>query len=316
MFTLRQKPKLHVFNSKFLLPSFIAIAVIAAVTTSWFFWDPKNPDLTNYDRYYDYERYGNLQAQDIDLTFDLYFQKLSFEEFTFQIRYELSPSNTFTDSNSSLTKAINVSMGDNTEEFKANSSYLVLSGMTTSPNLQGRQRDYPFDVWQSYAYFSVVENNSTSSAQPRLGFAVSYEYLSLAGNTTAVVWTDSGFAFGFELQRLRLVKGFRSANSVLLNSILLVMAMWIITALYTFLTLKFVYFKEEHPKDIQEIIGYSSLGAAILFALPTVRGAQPGVPTSACIIDAVTTHLRRAFEMEADAKEETVEEKDDDKLMA
>ncbi|RUP49641.1 hypothetical protein BC936DRAFT_141939 [Jimgerdemannia flammicorona] len=285
MFTLGQIPKFRISFKKFLIPFFIFIAVIAAVTISKYIWDQEKYASASSDGYIN-----------TDFTFSIFFQKLSFDDFTFQIYYDFKPYNDFHNDAGQLAKAINVTMGDKPGEFKVNSSINALKGVDSSPDLFGQSKLYPFDTWSVYGLFSVVYNNQTSSVAPKTNITIYCNYPSLR-----------------------------------------VTAMWIIIVLYTFLTMKFVFFKEEHPKDIQEIIGYSSLGATMLFAMTSIRSAQIGVPTGACttdivgffwfnlilcfcmvclIIKAVVNHLRRASETETTTKVEAVEEKADDITMA
>ncbi|RUS30050.1 hypothetical protein BC938DRAFT_479907 [Jimgerdemannia flammicorona] len=76
---------------------------------------------------------------------------------------------------------------------------------------------------------------------------------------------------------------FRRTNLTIVFSILLVVAMWFIISAEEIKFLSNFVFTGN--KDIQDIVCYSSLGAAMFFAMSTVRGAQPGVPTTTCWTD-------------------------------
>ncbi|RUS32618.1 hypothetical protein BC938DRAFT_474891 [Jimgerdemannia flammicorona] len=230
MFTLGQIPKFRISFKKFLIPFFIFIAVIAAVTISKYIWDQEKYASASSDGYIN-----------TDFTFSIFFQKLSFDDFTFQIYYDFIPYNDFRNDAGQLAKAINVTMGDKPGEFKVNSTFNALKGVDSSPDLFGQSKLYPFDTWSVYGLFSVVYNNQTSSVAPKTNITIYCNYPSLRGNGQLFETSDGFNEFG---------EGF-----------------------------------QEHPKDIQEIIGYSSLGATMLFAMTSIRSAQIGVPTGACTTD-------------------------------
>ncbi|RUS34401.1 hypothetical protein BC938DRAFT_480634 [Jimgerdemannia flammicorona] len=243
--TQRKRTKFHIWFKNFLLASFIAFVIFAALAVSWYIW--RNKSSTSPP-----ESHVEMHP---DLKFNISFQKVSFDDLTFQIYFEFAPFNNFTDANRTLLKRIKIRIDDVPQIIRVNSTAKVWRGWGSSANLHGSPGDYPFDEWEGQVLFDAAEDIPSHSAtgqnitlppaKPKMQIAINYDYPSLYGLT----------------------------------------AMWVIISLYTFLTMKFLFFIEKNPQYVQEIIGYSSLGAAMLFAMSSVRSAQPGVPTIACFTD-------------------------------
>ncbi|RUP49659.1 hypothetical protein BC936DRAFT_141908 [Jimgerdemannia flammicorona] len=244
--TLLQRTKLCFFSKYFHIAFFTLIVFTAFILLSLDLWRDEASYSTN----------KLISETNSDLDFYINIQKLSFEDSTFQVSFTITPYNHFSDDNETLSKPIIVSMGDTPKEFKANSTYSFLRGVSSSTDLYGDQGSYPLDKWIGFATFSVFVNSTTSTAPPKLSFT-------------------------------------------------------------------------KNSNVDQELIGYSSLGAAMLFAMLSVRSSQPGVPTVVCwtdvlgflwfnlilcvcmvclIVTALITQIRRKDTTETARDEERAEE--------
>jgi hypothetical protein len=183
------------------------------------------------------------------------------------LRFTPSPEGTYAKDNR-LTKDLKFFTG--IESGKAEvilENNRVPDAVTGSLSLNGRVSDYPFDVHSSDFYLYFTNPKDEKEGIPMAinfygavsGYNVDVDYIPQAEFESS----DTYMGLRVSISRSVITKSF---------SIFLMIAMWLI-GLVVF-TMTMAVFWQPRPLEF----GMFTLIAGMLFALPAVRGLQPGVP--------------------------------------
>ncbi|KXN65658.1 hypothetical protein CONCODRAFT_80715 [Conidiobolus coronatus NRRL 28638] len=140
------------------------------------------------------------------------------------------------------------------------------------PLQTGNLRDYPFDKYATNIWFIAIDN-STRDAVPANVYS-----LVLNQNTNTRIIRESEFdADGIELQIYNIY--INRTPLVFAFCLFISVVTWGLTIVAFNIAIDSMIFKRELPPPLLAI------GIAMLFAMPTLRKAQPDIPEIGCAID-------------------------------
>ncbi|KAJ9084210.1 hypothetical protein DSO57_1026808 [Entomophthora muscae] len=190
------------------------------------------------------------------------------------IHIQIDPRGRYRNANHSLTEQM-------TAYFRVHSFTLPdnrpVNAVTLQvPFLQGNVRDYPFGKYSAHFPF-LIENKNSDPVPVYATFTASIPTLTISFGPMSE--SDMGEQEDFLTEASFVSVKVRRTSTVIMFCFFLTCVMWALALSIGALTYDVLIFKRDCPAPIL------SIGIAMLFALPTIRNSQPGIPSFGCAAD-------------------------------